>query len=134
MIKGYVKAEMHRWAFHYTEESGFITITAGFGARRWKMAISCVENMITCYAAYPRETIFENRAGVLELLNELNAATGFGSYFLLDAEKGGLIVFRCDILIADEYSIVECFAEGIKRLSAAFSARWEVLISHLHEW
>ena len=128
-IKGYLEAEMRRHAFPYTSENGYITLTAGFGGKRWKMAFSCGENRIECYAAYPWPVPRELRESLLERLNSLNAAAGFGSYFLLDTERNHLIVLRCDILIADEYSIAECIEEGLKRMSAAFCARWETLMS-----
>ena len=129
MIKGYLEAEMRRFGFSCTVESGYLLLTAGLGRRRWKMAVSCGENRITCYAAYPWMIPGERRASVLERLNDLNAASGFGSYFLLDTEQGGFAAFRCDILLTDAYSISECFEEGLRSASAAFYARWETLLS-----
>ena len=129
MIKGYIETELRRYEFSYAAQSGYLTLTAGLGGRRWKMAISCGENRITCYSAYPWRIPGERRATVLERLNEFNAACGLGSYFLLDAEQGGLAAFRCDIPVTDIYSISECFEEGLRRMSAAFYARWGALLN-----
>ena len=132
MIKGFLESELRRKAFPYIVENGYMILTAGFGGKRWKLAVSCGENRITCYAAYPRQVPRELCASMIARLNSLNAASGFGSYFLLDTEglgllsqaPGYLIVFRCDILTADVYSIGECFADGLWRMSAAFCAQW----------
>ena len=130
MINGYLESELRRYGFSYTVENGYVLMTAGLGGRRWKTVILSGENRITCYAAYPRLTPPERRISVLERLNDLNAASGFGSYFLLDTDQGCLIVFRCDILIADVYSIAECFRLCMKNMSAAIYAQWETLMQN----
>ena len=127
MIRGYLEAELRRHDFPHTEESGYLTFTAGFGGRRWKTALACGENRVSCYAAYPWLIPEERREGLLWRLNSLNAAASYGSYFLLDTEQGCMIVFRCDILIADGYSFAECLEKGFKHMAAAFCARWDFL-------
>ena len=127
VIKGYLEATLRRCGFSYAEEGGYLTLTAGLGGKRWKMALSCGENRLIFYAAYPWQTAYEHRERVLEHLNALNAVSGFGSYFLLDTESGALTVFRCDVLIADEYSVIESIEKGFKYASAAVCARWETL-------
>ena len=115
---------MDRHGFPYTVEGNYLVLTAGLGGRRWKMAFTCGEDRVICYAAYPWQAPPERRAEVLERLNRLNAAAGFGSYFLLDR---GLVVLRCDVIIADVYSIAECLESGFKHTSAGFYAHWEAL-------
>ena len=127
MMRGYLEAEMRRHGFFWSEKNGYTTLTAGLGGKRWKMALSCDEDRFTCYAAYPREIPDERRSVVLEWLNKINAEAGFGSCFLLETESGSLVVLRCDIIIADEYSISECFETGLKYTSAALCARWDTL-------
>ena len=125
MIRGFVEAEMQRLGFAYTNEDGYMVLTAGQGGKRWKMAISFGENRISCYAAYPRQIPQERRAEMLERLNDINAAARFGSYFLIATKQEYMIAYRYDIPIADIYSIAECFEHGLKNTAAAFCARWD---------
>jgi len=127
MMRGYLEAEMRRYGFVWSVKNGYTTLTAGLGGKRWKMALTCSEDRFTCYAAYPWEISRKRRAHVLEGLNKINADASFGSCFLLETEQSCLIVFRCDVIIADEYSIAECFEHGLKYTSAALCARWEIL-------
>ena len=127
MIRGYLEAELRRLGFPYTLENGYMLLTAGLAGRRWKMAIACGENRVMYYAAYPRQVPRERRAACLDCLNNLNAALSFGGFFLLDTGPHCLIVFRGDVLIADEYSVAECLESGFKHTTAAFYARWETM-------
>ena len=129
VVRGYFEAAMRRFGFSFMWENEFAVLTAGVGGRRWKMAILCMEDRFVLYAAYPQHVPHGGRAGMLEFLNTLNAASGFGSYFLLEAERGYLIVCRCDVLIPDEYSIFECIECGFKYASAEIYSKW----GQLHE-
>ena len=127
MMQGYLEAEMRRHGFPCSVKNGYTTLTAGLGGKRWKMALTCGENRFTFYAAYPWQVSREHRTRVIEWLNGINAGISFGSCFLLDMEQSCLIVFRCDVIIADEYSIAECLENGLKYTSAALCARWDSL-------
>ena len=127
MMQGYLEAEMRRHGFPCLVKNGYTTLTAGLGGKRWRMALACGEDRFTCYAAYPWPLPGGYRAKVLEWLNEINAGASFGSCFLLETGLSCLIVFRCDIIVADEYSIAECFENGLKYTSAALCSHWETL-------
>ena len=127
MVEGYLKAELRRHGFLYAALNGYMVLTAGFGSKRWKMALACGDGCLSCYAAYPWQVPRWRREKLLEQLNSLNASACFGSCFLLDSEQGGMIVFRCDVIIADEYSIAECLEKGFKHTTIAICARWNML-------
>jgi len=129
IVEGYLKAELRRHGFQYAVENGYMVLTAGFGSKRWKMVLTCGDGCLSCYAAYPWQVPHERRERLLERLNSLNASARFGSCFLLDSEQGGMIVFRCDVIIADEYSIAECIEKGFKYATIAICARWDRLRS-----
>ena len=131
VVKGYFEAVMRRLGFAFAWENDFAVLTAGIGGRRWKMALKCMEDRFILYASYPQQVPGGRRAGVLDYLNTLNAASGFGSYFLLEAEQGYLIVCRGDVLIPDEYSIFECIECGFKFMSAEIYSKWGQLHDQL---
>jgi len=125
MMKGYLDAEMRRNGFSWLSKNGYTTLIAGLGDKRWKMALSCGESMFTCYAAYPWEIPHSCRTEVLEQINKINATAAFGCCFLLETEQNRLIVFRCDMIIADEYSITECFENVLKYTTVALYTHWD---------
>ena len=127
LVKGYLDAAMRRFGFVYTEKNGYAVLTAGLHGKRWKMAFSCGDDRLAIYAAYPGAIPHESRIRAAERLNELNAQSGFGCFFLLETGRDCLIIYRCDVIIADEYSITECIEKGFKLTSAAICARWDIL-------
>jgi len=124
VVRGYFEAAMRRLGFAFEWENGFAVLTAGVGGRRWKMALKCMEDRFVLYASYPQQVPHGRRAVVLDYLNALNAASCFGSYFLLEAGQEYLIVCRCDVLIPDEYSVFECIECGFKYISAEIYSKW----------
>ena len=126
-VKGYLESAMHRLEFPYVWENGFAVFIAGIGSRRWKMAIKCLDGRIALFAAYPRQSPIESREKMLEILNKFSAASAFGSYFLLETGQGILTIYRCDVIIPDEYSIFECIECGLKYSAAGLYSNWENL-------
>ena len=119
-VAGWLDATMRRLGFTYAWENGFVSLTAGLGGRRWKMAVKCMEDKLAFYAAYPRQIPYQSRTRMLEFLNTLTASSDLGGWFLLKTEQGYVIVCRCDVLIPDEYSITDSIENGLKQISAKF--------------